>query len=83
MGKCVIVFKDICTTLTNLEIWNNDKNYKRAPSEALISRDWAMEKQKKRGGKNSRSKSRSRNISRGECVFCHEKSHWREDCPKA
>ncbi|KAH9682404.1 hypothetical protein KPL71_027339 [Citrus sinensis] len=43
----------------------------------------AMEKQKKRGGKNSRSKSRSRNIARDECAFCHEKGHWRKDCPKA
>ncbi|KAH9782773.1 retrovirus-related pol polyprotein from transposon TNT 1-94-like protein [Citrus sinensis] len=82
-GKSVIVFKDVCTALTSLEIRNNDKNSERASSEALVSRDWAMEKQKKRGGKNSRSKSRSRNIARDECAFCHEKSHWRKDCPKA
>ncbi|KAH9699247.1 hypothetical protein KPL71_024272 [Citrus sinensis] len=82
-GKSVIVFKDVCTTLTSLEIWNNDKNSERASSEALVSRDWAMEKQKKRGGKNSRSKSRSINIARDECAFCHEKGHWRKDCPKA
>ncbi|KAH9744296.1 External alternative NAD(P)H-ubiquinone oxidoreductase B4 [Citrus sinensis] len=42
-----------------------------------------MEKKKKRGGKNSRSKSRSRNIARGECAFCHEKGHWRKDCSNA
>ena len=42
-----------------------------------------MEKKKKRGGKNSRSKSRSRNIARDECAFCHEKGHWRKDYPKA
>ncbi|KAH9754792.1 Integrase catalytic domain-containing protein [Citrus sinensis] len=82
-GKSVIVFKDVCTTLTSLEIQNNDKNSERASSEALVSRDWAMEKQKKRGGKNSRSKSISRNIARDECAFCHEKGHWRKDCPKA
>ncbi|KAH9734322.1 hypothetical protein KPL71_017332 [Citrus sinensis] len=81
--KSVIVFKDVCTTLTSLEIRNNDKNSERASSEALMCRDWAMEKQKKRGGKNSRSKSRSRNIARDECTFCHEKGHWRKDCPKA
>ncbi|KAH9689155.1 Integrase catalytic domain-containing protein [Citrus sinensis] len=69
--------------LTNLEIRNNDKNSERASSEALVSRDWAMEKQKKNGGKNSRSKSRSRNIARDECAFCHEKGHWRKYCPKA
>ena len=79
----MIVFKDICTKLTNLEIWNNDKNFERASSEALVSRDWAMEKQKKGGGKNSRSKSRSRNVSLDECAFCHEKGHWRKDCLKS
>ncbi|KAH9699499.1 hypothetical protein KPL71_024377 [Citrus sinensis] len=82
-GKSMIVFKDVCTALTNLEIRNNDKNSERASSEALVSRDWAMEKQKKRGGKNSRSKSRSINIAQDECTFCHEKGHWRKDCPKA
>ncbi|KAH9733971.1 hypothetical protein KPL71_017220 [Citrus sinensis] len=82
-GKSVIIFKDVCTTMTNLEIRNNNKNYERASSEALVSRDWAMEKKKKRGGKNSRSKSRSKNITRDECAFCHEKGHWRKDCPKA
>ncbi|KAH9797006.1 hypothetical protein KPL71_005721 [Citrus sinensis] len=82
-GKSVIVFKDVCTALTILEIRNNDKNSERASSEALVSRDWAMEKHKKRGGKNSRSKSRSRNIARDECAFCHEKGNWRKDCPKA
>ena len=83
-GKSVIVFKDVCTTLTNLEIQNNDKNSERASSEILVSKDWAMEKKKKRGGrKNSRSKLRSRNLARDECVFCHEKGHWRKDCLKA
>ncbi|KAH9657711.1 hypothetical protein KPL70_023190 [Citrus sinensis] len=71
------------TALTSLEIRNNDKNSERASSEALVGRDWVMEKQKKRGGKNSRSKSRSRNITQDECAFCHEKGHWRKDCPKA
>ena len=52
-GKSVIVFKDVCIALTSLEIWNNDKNFNRASSEALVSRDWAIEKKKKRGGKNS------------------------------
>ncbi|KAH9751443.1 hypothetical protein KPL71_014298 [Citrus sinensis] len=81
--KSVIIFKDVCTTLTNLEIQNNNKNSERASSDALVSRDWAMEKKKKSGGENSRSKSRSRNIARDECAFCHEKGHWRKDCPKA
>ncbi|KAH9686470.1 hypothetical protein KPL70_014355 [Citrus sinensis] len=75
-GKNVIIFKDICTTLTNLEIQNNDKHSERASSEALLTRQRAMEKKKKHGGKNSRLKSRSRN-------FCHEKGHWSKDCPKA
>ncbi|KAH9782808.1 Integrase catalytic domain-containing protein [Citrus sinensis] len=36
-GKSVIVFKDVCTTLTSLEIRNNDKISERASSEALES----------------------------------------------
>ena len=82
-GKSVIIFKDVCTTLTNLEIWNYDKNFERVSSEALVSRDWEMKKTKKHSRKNSQSKSRSINIARDECVFCHEKGHWRKDCPKA
>ncbi|KAH9648687.1 hypothetical protein KPL70_025692 [Citrus sinensis] len=82
-GKSVIIFKDVCITLTNLEIRNNDKHSERASSEALLTREMAMEKKKKHGGKNSRSKSRSINIARDECAFCHEKGHWRNDCPKA
>ncbi|KAH9669389.1 Integrase catalytic domain-containing protein [Citrus sinensis] len=35
-GKSVIVFKDVCTALTSLEIRNNDKNFERAPSEAFV-----------------------------------------------
>ncbi|KAH9679278.1 hypothetical protein KPL71_026064 [Citrus sinensis] len=34
-GKSVIIFKDVCTVLTNLEIRNNNKNFARASSEAL------------------------------------------------
>ena len=72
----MIIFKDVCTILTNLEIQNNDKYFERESSEALLTRERVMEKKKKHGGKNSRFKSRSRN-------FCHEKGHWRKDCPKA
>ncbi|KAH9699706.1 hypothetical protein KPL71_024470 [Citrus sinensis] len=37
-GKSVIIFKDVCTTLTNLEIRNNNKNSERASSEALAQK---------------------------------------------
>ncbi|KAH9754532.1 Integrase catalytic domain-containing protein [Citrus sinensis] len=39
-GKSVIIFKDVCTTLTNLEIRNNNKNSERTSSEAL---EWFMD----------------------------------------
>ena len=71
MEKNTIIFKDVCTVLTNLEIQNNDKYSERASSKALLTREKTMKKKKKHGGKNSRSKSRSR------------KRHWRKDCPKA
>ncbi|KAH9669162.1 Integrase catalytic domain-containing protein [Citrus sinensis] len=35
-GKSMIIFKDVCTALTNLEIQNNDKNSEGASSEALL-----------------------------------------------
>ena len=82
-GKNVIIFKDICTSLTNLEIQNNDKHSERALSKDLFAREKTMEKKKKLGGNNSQSKSRSRNIAWDECAFFHEKSHWRKDCPNA
>ncbi|KAH9763992.1 Integrase catalytic domain-containing protein [Citrus sinensis] len=59
------------------------EEYSHFVTTLIYGKNWAMEKQKKRGGKNSRSKSRSRNIARDECAFCHEKGHWRKDCPKA
>ena len=82
-GKSVIIFKDVSTVLTNLEIQNNDKHSKKASFEALLARERTMEKKTKQGGKNSRSKSRSRNITRDKCAFCHERCHWKKDCPKA
>ena len=36
-----------------------------------------------RGGKNSRSKLRSRNINQDEYAFCHERGYWKKDCSKA
>ena len=38
-GKNMIIFKDVCTTLTNLEINNNDKHYERVSSETLLARE--------------------------------------------
>ncbi|KAH9752435.1 hypothetical protein KPL71_014676 [Citrus sinensis] len=75
-------FEKLLVDLKNLdedikdEVKNNDKYFERESSEALLTRERVMEKKKKHGGKNSRFKSRSRN-------FCHEKGHWRKDCPKA
>ncbi|KAH9669066.1 Integrase catalytic domain-containing protein [Citrus sinensis] len=65
--------------LANLK--NLDEDIKDEVKAMIL--DWVMEKKKKRGGKNSRSKLRSRNIARDECAFCHEKGHWRKDCLKA
>ena len=69
--KSVIIFEDVYIALTNLEIQNNDKHFERVPSEEEY------------GGKNSQSKSRSRNIARDECAFCSERGHWKKDYSKA
>ncbi|KAH9706494.1 hypothetical protein KPL70_012223 [Citrus sinensis] len=50
-GKSVIVFKDVCTVLTSLEIRNNDKNSERASSEALGHWRKGCPKAQKRDGK--------------------------------
>ncbi|KAH9782763.1 retrovirus-related pol polyprotein from transposon TNT 1-94-like protein [Citrus sinensis] len=50
-GKSVIIFKDVCTTLTNLEIRNNNKNFERASSEALGHWRKDCPKAQKRDGK--------------------------------
>ena len=44
--KSVIIFKDICTIFTNLEILNNDKHSKRALPEALLARERTIEKRR-------------------------------------
>ena len=82
-GKSVIAFKEVCIVLTNSKILNNDKHSERASSEALLARERMIEKKKKQVGKNSQSKSRSRNIARDKCTFCHEKDYWKKDCLKA
>ena len=77
-GKSVIIFKDVYTALTNLEIHNDDKHLERASFEALLARERMMEKKRMRCGKNSRSKSRRKNIARDECAFCHKRGHWKK-----
>lgn len=72
----MIIFKDICTALTNLEILNNDKHSERVLSEVLIVRERTTKKKKKHGGNDSLSKSRSRSMARDKCAFCHDMGHW-------
>lgn len=45
--KNIIIFMDVCTTLTNLKICNNDKHFKRASFEVLLIRERTIEKRKK------------------------------------
>ena len=45
-GKSVIIFKDVCTVLTNLKIQNNDIHSESALSETLFAKERTMEKKK-------------------------------------
>ncbi|PON32181.1 Zinc finger, CCHC-type [Parasponia andersonii] len=78
-GKEKLSFDEVSAILYNHEIQKKDQKENRdVPVEALIARGRSQSrKQEKRGI--SRSKGRP---GKDECIFCHEKGHWKKDCPK-
>ena len=70
-------FEEVCSTLLNYEIRKKDQREHRDESvEALIVRG-QNKKWETRGNMTSKSK-----LEKDECAFCHEKGHWKKDCPK-
>ena len=78
-GKEKLSFEEVCAALLNYEIRKKDQKENRDESaEALTVRGRSKSRKQERRG---RSQSRKR-PDKDECAFCHEKGHWKKDCPK-
>ena len=88
-GKEEIKYVEVSNTLMNNEVRKKDKEvYRDSTSEALTVRGRINERKNGNRGR-SRSKSRGGAATSGrripakdECAFCHQKGHWKKDCPK-
>ncbi|KAE8673094.1 hypothetical protein F3Y22_tig00111812pilonHSYRG00176 [Hibiscus syriacus] len=78
-GKDNVTLKDVTAALYSYELRKKTKKEsKYEASETMVARGRSkIQKSKWRG----RSKSKSR-LGKDECAFCHEKGHWKKDCPK-
>ncbi|KAL8170360.1 hypothetical protein V2J09_022164 [Rumex salicifolius] len=82
-GKEKMVYEEISAALLNHACMRRDKKESKSSTpEALVSRGRQKEKKVHGGQGKSRSKSRGKFLAKDECAFCHEKGHWKKDCPK-
>nr|GEU72126.1 retrovirus-related Pol polyprotein from transposon TNT 1-94 [Tanacetum cinerariifolium] len=78
-GKDDVSLSEVCVALYSKELRRKDKQISSSgDAEVLLVRGRS---QKKVTNKRWRSKSRQR-LSKDECAFCHEKGHWKRDCPR-
>ena len=78
-GKETITFKEVTTALYFNEIKKKDKlEHKSSAGEAHTIR--GCNKSRKLG-RRGRSQTKGK-VAKDECAFCHEKGHWKKDCPK-
>ena len=78
-GKEEVSFKDVTAALYSYELRKKTKiENKNNAVEAMVARGRSKSQRSKWRG---RSKSKSR-LEKDECAFCHEKGHWKKDCPK-
>jgi hypothetical protein len=85
-GKDTLRFDDLSNALTNDEYQMKDKQTQSETSGALIVRGRSQSKRpsgKHHAASRKRGTSSNRKIlAKDECAFCHQKSHWKKDCPK-
>ncbi|KAE8654946.1 hypothetical protein F3Y22_tig00117034pilonHSYRG00285 [Hibiscus syriacus] len=78
-GKDNVTLKDVTAALYSYELRKKTKKEsKYEVAEAMVARGHSKSQKPKWRG---RSKLKSR-LGKDECVFCHEKCHWKKDCPK-
>ena len=80
-GKENVSLDAVCSTLYSHELRKQDKMKTKSTTseEALVERGRQQSQTK---GRRERSKSKGRAVAKDECAFCHEKGHWKKDCPK-
>ena len=80
-GKDDVSLVVVCAALYSYELRKKNKKENRhiaTEDEALVARGRSQSQKK---GRSWRSRSKSR-PAKDECAFCHEKGHWKKDCPK-
>lgn len=88
-GKDEVKFVDVSNALVNNEYRKKDQHEnKDSTSEALVATRGRQSN--KSGGLNNRGRSRSKSrgedssrrcLAKDECAYCHQKGHWKKDCP--
>lgn len=86
-GKETIKFEEVSNSLMNHEIRHADKQNNASTSDALVVRGRLVERRNHNSRKKFQSRQRGssksrRSLGKDECAFCHEKGHWKKDCPK-
>ncbi|KAG8492732.1 hypothetical protein CXB51_010465 [Gossypium anomalum] len=78
-GKNDISLSEVCTALYSYELRKKDKQKNSIrDTKALVVQGSSHTQRKAQKG---RSKSKSR-LGKDEGAFCHEKGHWKKNCPK-
>ncbi|KAE8664469.1 hypothetical protein F3Y22_tig00112762pilonHSYRG00050 [Hibiscus syriacus] len=78
-GKDNVTLKDVTAALYSYELRKKTKKEsKYEVAEAMMARG-RSKSQKLKWRERSKLKSK---LGKDECAFCHEKGHWKKDCPK-
>ena len=79
-GKDKVSLDEVYATLYSYELRKKDeKESRNISTEAIVARGHSQSRKPEKRGK-SHSKTR---LEKDECAFCHEKGHWKKDCPQA